>query len=110
MAKKVVTTTEFIDDLDGGSAAGTVSFSFDGTNYEIDLSKKNRTAMEKALKPYLDHARKARATRTRRAQSQSSSRRQNLPAIRAWAKDNGFEVSDRGRISQEIIDAHAAAH
>ena len=109
MAKKVVTTTEFIDDLDGSAATGTVSFSFDGTNYEIDLSKKNKTAMEKALKPYLEHARKARAPRTRRSQSTGSSRR-NLPAIRAWAKENGFEVSDRGRISQEVIDAHNAAH
>ncbi|WP_375498246.1 Lsr2 family protein [uncultured Jatrophihabitans sp.] len=109
MAKKIVTTTEFIDDIDGGSAAGTVSFSFEGTNYEIDLSKKNKTALEKALKPYVEHARRARAPR-RRASSGAASRRQNLPAIRAWARDNGFEVSDRGRISQEISDAFAAAH
>ena len=108
MAKKVVTTTEFIDDLDGGSATGTVSFSFDGTNYEIDLSKKNKTAMEKVLKPYIDHARKARGAR--RTQAKAATRRQNLPAVRAWAKESGFEVSDRGRVSQEIIDAYAAAH
>ncbi len=108
MAKKVVTTTEFIDDLDGGSAAGTVAFSFDGTNYEIDLSKKNKTAMEKAFKPYIEHARKPRAAR--RAQPKAAARRQNLPAIRAWAKESGFEVSDRGRVSQEIIDAYTAAH
>ena len=108
MAKKVVTTTEFIDDLDGGAAAGTVSFSFDGTNYEIDLSKRNKSAMEKAFKPYIDKARKARATR--RTQPRSATRRHNLPAIRAWAKESGFEVSDRGRVSQEVIDAYAAAH
>jgi Lsr2 len=110
MAKKVVTTTEFIDDLDGSSATGTVSFSFDGTNYEIDLSKRNKTAMEKAFKPYIDHARKARTVRSRRTQSGTSGRRQDITAVRSWAKENGFEVSDRGRISQEITDAYKAAH
>ena len=110
MAKKVVTTTEFIDDLDGGPAVGTVAFGFEGTSYEIDLSKKNRTAMEKALKPYIDHARKPRVARKRRAPASASTRRQDLPAVRAWAKQSGYEVSDRGRISQEIVDAYTAAH
>lgn len=110
MAKKTTTTTEFIDDLDGGTAAGTVAFSFDGSNFEIDLSKKNRTAMEKVLKPYVDRARKVQKTRSRRATATASNRRTDLAAIRSWAKDNGFEVSDRGRISQAISDAYTAAH
>ena len=110
MAKKTITTTEFTDDLDGGAAAGTVTFSFDGSSYEIDLSKKNRSALEKALKPYIDHARKARSTRGRRAPASPASRRSDVAAVRAWAKDNGLEVSERGRISQEVTDAYSAAH
>lgn len=109
MAKKTITTTEFTDDLDGGVAAGTVSFSFDGSNYEIDLSKKNRNAMEKALRPYIDHARKARSTRSRRSTSAAPSRRSDLAAIRAWATENGFKVSERGRISHEVVEAYDAA-
>lgn len=109
MAKKTITTTEFTDDLDGGVAAGTVSFSFDGSNYEIDLSKKNRIAMEKVLKPYIDHARKARSTRNRRPVTATTSRRSDLAAIRAWAPENGFEVSERGRISHEVVEAYDAA-
>ena len=30
--------------------------------------------------------------------------------IRAWAEDNGYEVSDRGRIHQSVKDAYYAAH
>ncbi|WP_375504756.1 Lsr2 family protein [uncultured Jatrophihabitans sp.] len=110
MAKKIVTTTEFTDDLDGGVAAGTVSFSFDGSNFEIDLSKKNRNAMQKALKPYIEHARKTRSARTRHTTTSTANRRSDLAAIRTWATDNGFKVSERGRISQEVTQAYNAAH
>ena len=105
-AKKTITTTEFTDDLDRGAAAGTVAFSFGNASYEIDLSKRNRNAMEKALKPYIDHARKARSSRSRRAATSSASRRTDLAAVRARATDNGFEVSERGRISQEVTAAY----
>jgi hypothetical protein len=53
MARNVVTTTTYTDDIDGSTAAGTVSFAFDGTHYEIDLSKRNAAAFEKAMRPYL---------------------------------------------------------
>lgn len=112
MAKRVITTTEFTDDLDGGKAEGTVAFSYDGQNYEIDLSKKNRTAFEKALKPYVDAGRKGRpAGRTSRSTgSRRTSSRRDLGAIREWARANGHQVSDRGRIAQEVQDAYDAAN
>ncbi len=110
MAKKTVTTTEFIDDLDGGTATGTVAFSYNGVNYEIDLSKKNKTAMDRAFKPYVDHARKAKTARTRRAPGRPAARRSDLSAIREWAKSQGLDVSDRGRISQDVQDQYDAAH
>lgn len=117
MAQRIITTTEFTDDLDGGKAEGTVSFSYDGTHYEIDLSKKNRTALEKALKPYIEAGRKARPTRSaRRGRSAGSSRkavgsgRSDLSDVRAWARENGSPVSDRGRIPQSVLDAYDAAH
>ncbi len=116
MAKRVITTTEFIDDLDGAKAEGTVSFSFDGRHYEIDLSKKNRAAFEKTLKPYVDAARKATGSSgrgskrsSRGAGSKRSGSRRDLTAIREWARSNGYDVAERGRISQEIQDAYDAA-
>ena len=109
MAKTVVTT----DDIDGSPNAETVTFSFDGRSFEIDLSKKSRSALEKALKPYIDASRSVgnRNTRTA-ASSRGRSRRSSsvdLAAVRAWAAENGLAVSDRGRISANVLEQYQAA-
>src|SRR5579875_1923237 len=96
MAKTLVTT----DDIDGSADAETVRFSYNGASYTIDLGKKNRTAFEKALKPYVDVAKQ---TSGRRAAPASASRRTrgsrrrsgssvDLAAVRTWARENGIEV------------------
>lgn len=109
MAKTTITT----DDLDGTPDAETVRFSYNGASYSIDLSKKNRSAFEKALKPYIEVAQK---TSGRRSAGGSTTRRSrggrrrgasvDLAAVRAWARENGIEVSERGRIAQSVIDAY----
>ncbi len=111
MGIKRTVLEEFTDDLDGGKAEGTVQFSYDGVNYEIDLSKKNKNAMEKAFRPYLGAARKVKAARNTRAKASSSAsaRRGDLAAVRAWAKENGFEVSDRGRVPASVLEAFDSA-
>ena len=107
MAKTTVVT--LTDDLDGTKADRTVSFGWSGTTYEIDLSKKNASALEKALSPYLGAAHKAnRVSATTRRRS-SAPAKHDLAAVRAWAKENGFEVSDRGRLSSTIVDAYNAS-
>jgi hypothetical protein len=106
------------DDLDGGKAEGTVVFSVGGANYEIDLSKKNAAALDKALAPYVAAARKVRdGGSTRRRVSASNGRRASasrgnaeVSAVREWAKTNGHEVSERGRLSGAILDAYHAAN
>jgi hypothetical protein len=112
MARKVTQIIELTDDLDGGKADQTVSFAFNGSNYEIDLSKKNATALNKALKPYLDSARKVRGARSRTAAAPSGrgKSRSDLSDIRAWAKSAGYDVSDRGRIPASVTDAYDSAH
>lgn len=107
MAKKTVTTTEYTDDIDGGKAEGTVRFGYEGNSYEIDLSRANTRAFEKAMALYVGHARKMRSTRTRSATTSRS--KHDLAAVRAWAKDAGYEVSDRGRVAGSIIEAYEAA-
>jgi hypothetical protein len=107
------TVTHITDDLDGSKDATEVAFSFDGIDYTIDLSKKNAAAMAKALKPYLDAATKVsgRSTRSRRtASSRTSGPRKNLAAIREWARGQGIEVSDRGRIPAAVIEQYDAAN
>jgi hypothetical protein len=108
------TFTRLIDDLDGGKAERTISFSLDGRDFAIDLSKKNITALEKALAPYISAARRGeRPARKGRGAKRSTAGR-SRPAsgqigVREWARANGYEVSDRGRISADVQSAFDAA-
>jgi hypothetical protein len=106
MAKKQIVT--ITDDIDGRSPAEPVTFAFAGRSYEIDLGEKNRAKLEKALAPFIDAARKAGAP-ARTTPGRASSR-EDSGAVRAWATENGLEVSARGRISRSVRDAYAAAH
>ena len=106
------TTVSVTDDIDGSPNATKVSFAYDGVNYELDLAKRNKSGFEKALKPYIQAARKApshgprKVTPTRTRKSSPA----DLTAIRTWAAENGHQVSDRGRIAATIIAAYNAAH
>jgi hypothetical protein len=106
MAQKVTVALE--DDLTGGPADETVRFAVDGTGYEIDLSAKNASAFSKLLAPYIEHARKAWQAQGRRA-GRSASRRQRSGDIRAWAKEHGLAVSERGHIPASVAEQYHAA-
>ena len=100
MAQKITVALE--DDIDGGPADETVRFGLGGTEYEIDLSTKNATAFRRQLAPFIEHAR-----RTGRGRTVSS--RERSADIRAWAKDQGITVSDRGRIPASVAEQYEAA-
>jgi nucleoid-associated protein Lsr2 len=106
MAQKITVALE--DDLTGGRAAETLRFAFDGTDYEIDLNAKNGTAFRRQFAPYVEHARKTGRAQTRRA-PRAASTRQRSGDIRAWAKEHGLAVSDRGRIPASVIEQYQAA-
>lgn len=110
MAKN--TTVTVTDDIDGSGGASEISFSYKGASYTIDLSKKNATALDKALKPYIDAATKvpvrAAAARGRRAAIRTSAKG-DVTAIRAWAAEAGHKVNARGRIPKTVVDAYEAA-
>ncbi|EID52404.1 histone-like nucleoid-structuring protein Lsr2 [Saccharomonospora xinjiangensis] len=117
MAQQILVS--LVDDLDGSEADETVQFALDGVTYEIDLSAENAEELRDALAHYIEHARRAggrKRTASRRrgsaaAQSRSSSaEREQNQAIRAWARKNGYEISDRGRIPSEVTDAYRKAH
>jgi hypothetical protein len=105
------TITKMYDDLDGSEIDGggkSVSFSFDGTSYEIDLSSKNLAKMREDLGVYIDKARKVSSRG--RAAGKSEPAPLDTKAVRAWAEEQGMEVSARGRLSSELIEQYRAAH
>ncbi|GGM56745.1 Lsr2 family protein [Longimycelium tulufanense] len=110
MAQKV--TVELVDDLDGTRAEETVEFGLDGISYQIDLSKKNANKLRSALESYVAQARRAggrkRAGARRGGRMAAADREQNQ-AIREWARKRGMKVSERGRISTEVLEAYHAA-
>jgi hypothetical protein len=106
MAQKITVALE--DDLDGGPADETVRFGLGGAEYEIDLSKKNAKAFRRQLAPFIDHARKAGRGQLRRS-GRTASSRESSGGIRAWAKEAGIAVSERGRIPANVVEQYEAA-
>lgn len=109
MAQKVQVL--LVDDLDGGTADETVSFSLDGISYEIDLSSANAAKMRDAFATYVGTARRVggRAA-TGRGRGRGAARSGRIAEIRAWARDNGYKVSERGRVPADIVEAYDKAH
>jgi hypothetical protein len=108
MAQKIQTL--FIDDIDGGEAQGTVRFGLDGTEYEIDLSSQHNDELRAALGTYVTHARKlggtARRGGTRGGRKPSAV---DTVAVRAWARENGYDIKDRGRVPADLVTKYREA-
>ncbi|MEU2514434.1 histone-like nucleoid-structuring protein Lsr2 [Streptomyces syringium] len=109
MAQKIVTI--YTDDLTGeeSSDAATHTFSLDGVSYEIDLGHDSYDKLLEALAPFTQAARKTGRPRKPVGRKASSSGGQDTAAIRAWAKENGYSVNDRGRVPADIREAYAKA-
>ncbi|MEU5554160.1 Lsr2 family protein [Micromonospora sp. NPDC047793] len=112
MAKQII--QKLIDDLDGGDAEETIKFALDGVQYEIDLSSSNAGKLRELFAPYVAHGTKVGrggvvvGGRAARGHGTASTDREQNKAIRAWAKKAGKDISDRGRIPQEIVDDYHA--
>jgi nucleoid-associated protein Lsr2 len=114
MAQQVV--VEMVDDLDGtvGEDVTTVSFALDGRIYEIDLCERNAEKLRNGLAEYIDASRRQRGGRAaRRARGASSNAdvgaRQRAQAIREWAQSAGHQLSERGRIPANVVEAYEQA-
>jgi hypothetical protein len=106
VATKITVALE--DDLDGGPAEETVRFAVGGTQYEIDLNKKNARAFRKQLAPFIEHARRVGRGQRRRPAGTAASR-EHGGGIRAWAKEQGIAMSGRGRIPASVVERYQAA-
>jgi hypothetical protein len=101
-----------VDDLDGGEADETVTFALDGKTYEIDLTTANADKLRGLLEPYVKGGRRTggRASGGRGKARAASGGSQDTAQIRAWAKEQGMEVNDRGRVPANIREAYEKAH
>ena len=112
MAQRV--NVVLVDDLDGGDAAETVSFALDGVDYEIDLSEKHAGELRNALSLYIGHGRRTGGRRRKApaggTTAAAASGGPSASEIRTWARENGWEVPERGRVAAEVREAYAAAH
>ena len=117
MAQKV--QVFLVCDLHEGEVEGdeTLSFSLDGTAYEMDVCEEHAAEVRDAFAPYVGAARRAnRAVSASRAPARKGARAQSytdkirVTAMRDWGRENGFEVSERGRLSKAVISAYEAAH
>jgi hypothetical protein len=112
MAQRV--NVVLVDDIDGTEADETVSFALDGVDYEIDLSDEHAEEIREAVSLYIGHARRTGGRRrsNRRASSGAGADSAGASAadIRAWARENGWDVPERGRVSAEVREAYSAAH
>jgi Lsr2 len=109
VAQKIQTL--FIDDIDGSEAEGTVRFALDGAEYEIDLNAKHAEELRKALSRYVDAARRSSGAARRPARSgrRTAASGPNTTEVREWAKAQGYEVKDRGRVPAELVVRFRAA-
>ena len=120
MAKETI--TRLVDDIDASEASRTVRFTWQGVSYEIDLSEKHTEELRDVFAPYVEAARRTGGRRSTGSRSRSSSSssssgqgvvgrsKEALKSIRDWAKSEGWAVSDRGRLPNNVVEAYDAAH
>jgi hypothetical protein len=114
MARRIV--HQLVDDIDGSvlevGEGETVHFSLNGASYEIDLNTEHAEELRKAFEPYISAGRRAGSSGAVRsaAPRKRAGRNPEVAAIRAWANDNGYTLSERGRIPAPVVEAYNAAH
>jgi hypothetical protein len=107
-------TVEITDDIDSSLGAHTLTFAYQGQQFEIDLAEKNHAAFLASLQPFIAAARlvpgRQRQPAAGQARRAGSSLRLDRAAVRAWAVQQGIPIAERGRIRAEVLEKYAAAH
>ena len=112
MARKIV--HQLVDDIDGTvlepGEGETVLFALDGKSYEVDLTSENAAKLRETLAPYISVARRAGSASSSSTKSRRRGGQTDYGPVRKWAKENGYTVSDRGRVPAAVLEAYEAAH
>ncbi|MFW6600462.1 histone-like nucleoid-structuring protein Lsr2 [Propionibacteriaceae bacterium Y2011] len=111
MAKQII--TQLIDDMTGEvlpeGEGETIRFGVNGVSYTIDLGRESARQFREALAPYVENAEREPGTTRSSIEPRRSSPRtdpEQVKAVRDWARDNGYQVSDRGRIPTRVLEAY----
>ncbi len=116
MARKII--HQLVDDIDGtlleAGEGETVLFSLDGVAYEIDLTGENAAELRGTLERYTSAARTVSSSRATTSSASAGRKRrrsgqQDYSGAREWAKQNGYQISDRGRVPASVLEAYEAA-
>ncbi|MGW8955703.1 histone-like nucleoid-structuring protein Lsr2 [Streptomyces sp. NPDC055709] len=109
MAQKVITV--YMDDLTGEESEDvqTHVFALNGVTYEVDLASSSYDELADALAPFIKAGRKTGRVKSTRGTRKAPSNGPAPEAVRAWARANGYEVNDRGRVPAAIVDAYNQA-
>lgn len=99
-----------VDDIDNTDADETVTFALDGVSYEIDLNTANAAKLRDALAPWVGHARRSGGRKATGRSTSGGARRKDVSAVREWARKNGHDVSERGRIPAAVQEAYDKAN
>jgi hypothetical protein len=110
MAQKV--QVMLLCDLDDGDvdAVETLQFSLGNTSYEVDVCAKHAQQLREGLEPFVAHGRKASAAGAGRRRQRTAGDRQDTASVRAWAKEKGIHINERGRIPANVVKEYEAAH
>lgn len=109
-----VTRIEFIDDIDGKPLdvedVNVVAWSWLGVDYEFETSTANLDRIEVGRVPLANLLAKSRRIGGRRRSHGPNNRHpqtsESASTIRNWARENGYEILQRGRIPADIVDAY----
>lgn len=98
-------------DLSGETGASHVRFGYEDVWYEIDLTDEERQTLADALNPYIASARRKTAVRRpARRLAVPDTTVEERKEIRAWGRDNGLDVPERGFIPRALYEAYQEAH
>ncbi|APQ42109.1 Lsr2-like DNA bridging protein [Mycobacterium phage Estes] len=126
MARQMI--VKMTDDFDRETPADEViEFGWEGFDYILDLTTEHADEFRALIQPYVDaaHGKLKQPKRPRRKQdllpgpvpspaanspsSDAKQKRERGRQIRAWARDNGYQVSARGVLPAEIEEAYEKA-
>ena len=105
MARK--TRIVLIDDINGELGDETIKFGLDGIDYEIDLSAENAAKLREVIDPWIQAGRRVGGRRVAGTDTQKVS---DASKIRAWAREQNMQVSEKGRISAKVRSAYYRTH
>lgn len=112
MAQRVITET--VSDFSGETLTSEDSFTievhYEGKLYRLDGTQDEVEQIAQYLKPDQVVPSSGTGRSAKRADSGSGLSKEELAQARKWLRDQGHELSDRGRIKADLLKLYTDAH